>query len=126
MAQPVHQQRDASLAPRRVFGPALEAAFQLRSAFRDRNGDEEVLVLDPQEGIAPDGTIVTGIARSWVAAEFEPVITAAKAAMANRDEVSLYLYGSVATGQARTGCSDVDLLTVGLVTRAIHNEYGWA
>ena len=67
---------------------------------------------DPREGIRPDGTIVTGADRR-VPAAFEPVLTACVAAITD-PRVSVYLYGSVATGVARLGASDVDLLTVGL------------
>ena len=67
---------------------------------------------DPAEGIAADGTIVTGARRDRVAARYEPVLAAAAAAVPA--DVTLTLYGSVATGQARPGRSDVDLLTVGL------------
>ena len=67
---------------------------------------------DPGEGVAPDGTIVTGVSRERVPAAFEPVLAAATEAVG--DDVALYLHGSVATGQARLGASDVDLLAVGL------------
>lgn len=72
-------------------------------------------VRDPGEGVAADGTITTGVARSRVPPPFEPVLSTAVGviAAAGRD-VSAYLYGSVATGQARQPRSDVDLLTVGL------------
>ena len=68
---------------------------------------------DPREGIRPDGTIVTGADRRRVPAAFEPVLAACVAAVTD-PRVSVYLYGSVATGVARLGASDVDLLTVGL------------
>lgn len=67
---------------------------------------------DPDEGVGPDGTIVTGVSRERVPAAFEPVLAAASDAVG--DAVSLHLYGSVATGQARVGVSDVDLLAVRL------------
>lgn len=70
---------------------------------------------DPLEGVSATGMIVTGARRDRVAAEFEPVLAAAS------DQIqtltahgSLYLYGSVATGQARVSSSDVDLLTIGV------------
>jgi uncharacterized protein len=63
---------------------------------------------DPGEGVAADGTIRTGVARSRVPAAFEPVLAAASS------DASLYVYGSVATGQAVVGRSDVDLLAIGL------------
>lgn len=69
-------------------------------------------MLDPDEGIGVDGTIVTGVARERVPAIFEPTLRAITASMT---EGTLYLYGSVATGQARPGVSDLDLLSVGPV-----------
>jgi uncharacterized protein len=72
-------------------------------------------VRDPGEGVAADGTITTGVARSRVPKPFEPVLSAAAGAIAEAGrDASAYLYGSVATGQARHAQSDVDLLTVGL------------
>ncbi len=68
---------------------------------------------DPREGVGPDGTIVTGADRRRVPPAFEPVLAACLGVIAD-PRVSLYLYGSVATGVARVGASDVDLLTVGL------------
>jgi predicted nucleotidyltransferase len=72
-------------------------------------------VRDPYEGVAADGTITTGVARSRVPERFGPVLLRATEAIttAGRD-TSAYLYGSVATGQARPGQSDVDLLAFGL------------
>ncbi|MDQ2874229.1 MAG: nucleotidyltransferase domain-containing protein [Actinomycetota bacterium] len=70
---------------------------------------------DPGEGVAADGTITTGVARSRVPQPFEPVLSTAVEAIAEAGrDASAYLYGSVATGQARPAQSDVDLLTVGL------------
>jgi predicted nucleotidyltransferase len=70
---------------------------------------------DPDEGLAPDGTIRTGIARERVPATFEPVLAAAvDLLVAAAPAASVYLYGSVATGQALSGVSDVDLLTLGV------------
>lgn len=70
---------------------------------------------DPLEGVTSLGIIQTGVRRDRVPALFEPVLYAAVVAVraASRD-ASLYLYGSVATGTAQAGKSDVDLLTVGL------------
>jgi uncharacterized protein len=68
---------------------------------------------DPWEGVAADGTIVTGADRSRVPAAFEPVLADA-AAFATECGASLYVYGSVANGTVRPGFSDVDLLSVGL------------
>jgi hypothetical protein len=86
------------------------------------------LVRDPGEGVAADGTITTGVDRSLVPERFRPALSAAVAAIAAASSdapsgpsassgpsgASVYVYGSVATGQARPGQSDVDLLTVGL------------
>ena len=70
-------------------------------------------VADPWEGVAADGTIVTGADRSRVPAAFEPVLADATA-LAGGHGASLYVYGSVANGTVRAGRSDVDLLSVGL------------
>jgi uncharacterized protein len=72
-------------------------------------------VHDPWEGVSPAGSIVTGARRDRVPADFEPVLAAARDRVSSRDEqASLYLYGSVATGQARVPTSDVDLFTIDL------------
>jgi hypothetical protein len=75
-------------------------------------------VRDPDEGVGPDGSIVTGVRRERVAGVFEPVLAAARDAVG--PAVGVYLYGSVATGQAVPGRSDVDLVTVGLDPAAAH------
>lgn len=68
---------------------------------------------DPREGVSPHGTIVTGASRDRVPADFEPVLTAASELVGSHDaQGSLYLYGSVATGQAGVPSSDVDLFTI--------------
>jgi predicted nucleotidyltransferase len=70
---------------------------------------------DPDEGVRPDGTIVTGARRDRVPVAFEPIVVAALDDVRAVDrDVALYLYGSVATGRAQVGESDVDLLTIGL------------
>ena len=70
---------------------------------------------DPLEGVSPTGTIVTGVRRDRVAVEFELVLAAAsELVQAHSDKGSLYLYGSVATGQAQVTSSDVDLFTIGV------------
>jgi uncharacterized protein len=76
-------------------------------------------VADPEEGVGPDGTIVTGARRDRVPAAFEPLVQAAVEAT---DGTALFLYGSVATGQARIGRSDVDLLSVGPVDAGVGEE----
>lgn len=67
---------------------------------------------DPLEGVDAAGMIVTGATRAAVPVLFEPLLTETIAAMPA--DVGLYIYGSVATGQAIPNLSDVDLLTVGL------------
>lgn len=69
---------------------------------------------DPREGVTGDGSIVTGVDRRAVPAVFEPVLHALVEELAAWPAVTAYVYGSVATGQAQLGRSDVDLLTVGL------------
>lgn len=50
-----------------------------------------------------------------MAESFRPVHQAAIAVIQEREtSASVYAYGSVVTGQARAGVSDVDLLTIGL------------
>lgn len=70
---------------------------------------------DPHEGITTDGFIVTGADPRRVPAAFQQVLEAAIAAVRRSDpRISLYVYGSVATGTAEIPTSDVDLLTIGL------------
>lgn len=70
---------------------------------------------DPLEGIDPDGFITTGACRAHLAPAFQPVLDAALAHWASHaGTASLYVYGSVATGMARPGLSDVDLVSIGL------------
>jgi uncharacterized protein len=74
-------------------------------------------VRDPREGLSASGTIRTGADISRVAEPFRPVHQAAIAMILEREiSVSVYAYGSVVTGQARAGVSDVDLLTIGLTS----------
>lgn len=59
--------------------------------------------------------IVTGASRRRIAPEFQAVIArAVERVSAVGPSHSVYVYGSVATGTARVGSSDVDLVTVGL------------
>ena len=69
---------------------------------------------DPDEGLNADGTIRTGADRSRVPSEFEPVIAAVLDAFDALGDggAELHLYGSVATGTARPGRSDVDLVAI--------------
>jgi hypothetical protein len=74
---------------------------------------------DPLEGVGPDGSIVTGVSRARVPPAFAPVVAAAVAAVhVARPDATLLLYGSVATGRALPGPSDVDLVGVGLPAAA--------
>lgn len=70
---------------------------------------------DPLEGIGGDGTIVTGARHARIAVDFRPVLERAIERLKRAGGApSLYVYGSVATGMARVGRSDVDLVTIGL------------
>ncbi len=76
---------------------------------------------DPFEGVTERGVIVTGVRRDKVPAAFEPVIQDATTRVAAiPGNHSLYAYGSVATGMARVGRSDVDLMTIGLDPAMAH------
>ena len=75
-------------------------------------------VPDPGEGVAADGTIRTSAQRWRVPAAFEPVLADAGGSLGDSG-ASLYVYGSVATGTACPGSSDVDLLSIGLADAAI-------
>ncbi|WP_238997775.1 nucleotidyltransferase domain-containing protein [Nocardioides limicola] len=76
---------------------------------------------DPHEGVAPDGTITTGARRDRVPLAFEPVLREVISSVSPTG-ASLYLYGSVATGTARVGVSDVDLLSLDLSEAAVLGE----
>lgn len=70
---------------------------------------------DPVEGVTADGMIVTAACRRRIAPEFQAVISRAVEHVSAIGQChSLYVYGSVATGTARVGSSDVDFVTVGL------------
>ena len=65
--------------------------------------------------MSADGMIVTGACRRRMAPEFQAVIArAVERVSALGQSHSVYVYGSVATGMAQVGSSDVDLVTVGL------------
>jgi len=69
--------------------------------------------------MSADGMIVTGACRRRIAPEFQPVIEmAVERVSALGQSHSVYLYGSVATGMAQAGKSDVDLVTIGLDSSA--------
>ncbi len=70
---------------------------------------------DPLEGLSESGTIRTGADIRNVAEAFRPIHRAAATIIHERNtSASVYAYGSVVTGQATVGVSDVDLLTIGL------------
>ena len=61
------------------------------------------------------GMIVTGAQRSKIPVEFKQVLEKAIEHLeAMEGAHSLYVYGSVATGTARVGSSDIDLVAIGL------------
>jgi predicted nucleotidyltransferase len=70
---------------------------------------------DPAEGVDADGYLVTGADTARIPAVYRPVlddcVATLTAAFGHRLD-GLYLYGSVATGQARPPGSDVDLLAL--------------
>ncbi len=68
---------------------------------------------DPAEGVDADGYLVTGASVDRIPPAYEPVIADCVAALTAYPELDgLYLYGSVATGQARPPHSDLDLLAL--------------
>ncbi|MFA9431113.1 nucleotidyltransferase domain-containing protein [Egicoccus sp. AB-alg2] len=70
---------------------------------------------DPREGVAADGTIVTGADAAHLDVAFAPVVDDAVSRLRAEVGASLhgiYLYGSVATGQAVVARSDLDLIVV--------------
>ena len=70
---------------------------------------------DPLEGVGVDGAITTGAQRCRIPDEFSPVLEAAVERLGRvHGAQSLYVYGSVATGTARVGKSDADLVAIGL------------
>lgn len=70
---------------------------------------------DPLEGVGDGGVIVTGARLAHLAPAFMPVIERAIERVAQvPGDHTLCVYGSVATGTARVGRSDVDLMTIGL------------
>lgn len=105
----------------RTVGVRLRA--RRRGLGRRRPGRYGPGMRDPGEGLTRDGYIRTGVSRRRVPLAFEPVIVDAIAAFdgLHRDatvpwasDVALLLYGSVATGMAQPGRSDVDLVALGV------------
>lgn len=77
---------------------------------------------DPLEGLTADGRIRTGANRTNVPAPFEPIITdlISEFDHVHASSGELHLYGSVATGTARVGESDVDVLLINGSTAWAH------
>jgi hypothetical protein len=76
-------------------------------------------VRDVDEGLSGSGTIVTGARSGRVPAPFAPVVEAARTRFRALGVGSLFLYGSVATGAARSPTSDVDMLIVDVPRREV-------
>jgi uncharacterized protein len=73
------------------------------------------VVRDRSEGVGPDGTVVTGAGRTALPSVYRELVEAVVAELTGtlREALhSVYVYGSVATGQARAPRSDLDLVTV--------------
>jgi uncharacterized protein len=73
------------------------------------------VVRDPREGVGHDGVIVTGATADRVPARYAEALDDAVATLSvELGDVlhSIYLYGSVATGEARPPRSDLDLIVV--------------
>src|SRR5262245_26818068 len=66
------------------------------------------------EGVDDDGYIVSGADFGHIAAVYHPVLDSCVSALVSRVDglVSVYVYGSVATGRASPPRSDIDLLVV--------------
>jgi predicted nucleotidyltransferase len=72
-------------------------------------------VRDPSEGLTETGLIRTGASHARIPDRFSNLLSAsASRVRADAPTASVYVYGSVATGDARSPESDVDLLTIGL------------
>lgn len=70
---------------------------------------------DPHEGVTADGMIVTGADRRRIGDNWWPLLNDLVAQVQRHaPDAAVFLYGSVATGQAVVGESDVDVITIGL------------
>ena len=70
---------------------------------------------DPGEGVGDDGLITTGVADGRIHSPYDEILQVAARrlrAQVGDDLHSLYVYGSVATGQARPPASDLDLYAI--------------
>lgn len=82
---------------------------------------------DPDEGVGEDGLIITGVGAHRIPLPFQRVLDDATNALVapHGDNLrSIYVYGSVATGQAVMGRSDLDLSVV--VTNAVETSVATA
>jgi uncharacterized protein len=73
------------------------------------------MTLDPREGITDDGYIATGADWAHISPRYRALIGECRKPLADRlgdSLVALFVYGSVATGQAQAPASDLDLLAV--------------
>lgn len=69
---------------------------------------------DPLEGRTVDGRVRTGASARRISPQYRTALSAAVGRIvAVEPAASVYVYGSVATGQACAPSSDIDLLTVG-------------
>lgn len=69
--------------------------------------------MDPHEGVDDQGRVRTGVSVDRVPTAFQSLLAAAVDIIAaTEDSHSIHLYGSVATGRAVPGRSDLDLLVV--------------
>lgn len=69
---------------------------------------------DPDEGLTAAGVITTGVDRSRVPDWAEPILADAIETIGDRAR-AVYLYGSVATGQARRGVGELDVIASGWI-----------
>jgi hypothetical protein len=82
-----------------------------------RQAESTGVTRDPDEGLDAAGLLSTGVALDRLRPAYAPVVSdcTAEVRRALGDRLhGLYLYGSVATGQARLPTSDLDLLAVSL------------
>ncbi len=74
-----------------------------------------MLVDDPEEGVDEEGRVRTGVSRSKVVGEWADLVSRASEPLRRTGGSalqSIWVYGSVATGQAVRGRSDLDLLVL--------------
>jgi hypothetical protein len=69
---------------------------------------------DPLEGLSGVGEIRTGVSRSRIPAEFADLVDDLADAFTDADHpgAELHLYGSIVTGMARVGASDLDAVVI--------------